>query len=66
MTTDQNTRRLLPWTDVLKRERRKMFVDQILLAKGVTTLTAPSGGGKTTLATTIAMTVGSAGPHPAS
>ena len=43
-----------------------MLVDQILLAKGVTTLTAPSGGGKTTLATTIAMTVGSTGPHPAS
>jgi hypothetical protein len=46
-----------PWSDLLKRERRELLVDDLLFTTGVTTLTAPSGEGKTTLALSIALSV---------
>lgn len=46
-----------PWPDLLKRERRELLLDDLLFTTGVTTLTAPSGEGKTTLALSVALTV---------
>lgn len=46
-----------PWGDLLKRERRELLVDDLLFTTGVTTLTAPSGEGKTTLALSLALSV---------
>ena len=43
----------LPWSDLLKRERREMLVPDLLLSIGVTTLVAQSGEGKTTVAMAI-------------
>jgi hypothetical protein len=50
-----------PWHDLLKRERREMLVDELLFTTGVTTLTAPSGEGKTTFAMSLALTVDTGG-----
>jgi hypothetical protein len=49
------------WPDLLKRPRRELLVDELLFTTGVTTLVAPSGQGKTTLALSIALTVATGG-----
>ena len=50
-----------PWPELLNRTRREMLVDELLFTTGVTTLVAPSGEGKTTLALSIALTVATGG-----
>ena len=44
----------LPFTDILKRERREMLVPDLLFNAGVTTLVGQSGNGKSTLCMAIA------------
>lgn len=46
-----------PWPDILKRKRREMLVEDLLFTTGITLLSAPPGGGKTTLALSVALTV---------
>jgi hypothetical protein len=65
MADDDDIRRLFPWIDVLKRERRKMLLEHLLFERGVTTVPGPSGGGKTSFGIAIAMAVGSIGEKPA-
>ena len=50
-----------PWPELLNRTRREMLVDELLFTTGVTTLVAPSGHGKTTLALSIALAVATGG-----
>ena len=50
-----------PWPELLKRPRREMLVDELLFTTGVTTLVAPSGEGKTTLALSVSLTVATGG-----
>jgi hypothetical protein len=50
-----------PWPDLLKRPRRELLVPELLFTTGITTITAPSGEGKTTLALSIALTVATGG-----
>jgi hypothetical protein len=50
-----------PWPDLLKRPRRELLVHEVLFTTGITTLTGPSGEGKTTLAIAIALTVATGG-----
>src|SRR6516164_3024332 len=50
-----------PWPELLSRTRRELLVDELLFTTGVTTLVAPSGQGKTTLALSIALTVATGG-----
>jgi hypothetical protein len=45
------------WSELLKKQRREMLIEHLLFTTGVTTLVAESGGGKTTLAMAVAMTV---------
>jgi RecA-family ATPase len=48
---------LRPITDLLKIERRKQLVPNLLHAKGVTTIVAPSGEGKTTTMFSMGLSV---------
>src|SRR5262249_2559267 len=59
MTADNKSENLqaYPWSELLKRPRREMLVEGLLFTTGVTTLVAPSGEGKTTLALSLAITV---------
>ena len=59
---DNDDLTLHPWPDLLKRERRELLVPELLFSTGVTTLVAPSGEGKTTLASSIALSVGTGSP----
>jgi hypothetical protein len=49
------------WPELLKRPRRELLVNDLLFTTGVTTLVAPSGDGKTTLALSISLTVATGG-----
>jgi hypothetical protein len=49
------------WPELLKRPHRVMLVDDLLFTAGVITLVADSGGGKTTLAIAVALTVATGG-----
>jgi AAA domain len=53
--------RFYAWPELLKRPHRELLVPDLLFTKGITTLTGTSGGGKTTLAQAIAMTVATGG-----
>jgi hypothetical protein len=50
-----------PWTEILDAPARSELIEEIIFTAGVTTLVARSGGGKTTLAHAVNMTVGSGG-----
>ena len=50
-----------PWPDLLKRPQRELLVHELLFTTGLTTLTAASGEGKTTLAVSVALTVATGG-----
>jgi hypothetical protein len=50
-----------PWTEILDAPARSELIEEIIFTAGVTTLVARSGGGKTTLAHAVGMTVGSGG-----
>src|SRR6516225_9047147 len=49
------------WSELLKKQRREMLIEHLLFTTGVTTLVAESGGGKTTLAMAVAMTIATGG-----
>ena len=49
------------WSELLKKQRREMLIEHLLFTTGVTTLVAESGGGKTTKAMAVAMTVATGG-----
>ena len=59
MRADNQSEKLqaYPWAEIFNRPRREMLVDELLFTTGVTTLVAPSGEGKTTLALSLALTV---------
>jgi AAA domain len=46
-----------PWSELIKQPRRETLVDNLLHSSGLSTLVAPSTGGKTTLAHGLARTV---------
>ena len=43
------------WPELLTRPRREQLVDEVLFTKGVTTLVAQSGDGKTTFANSVGL-----------
>jgi hypothetical protein len=49
------------WPELLTRPRREQLVDEILFSKGVTTLVAQSGEGKTTFANSVGLTAATGG-----
>jgi hypothetical protein len=49
------------WPDLLNRPHRVMLVDDLLFTAGVITMVAGAGGGKTTLALSLALTVATGG-----
>ena len=60
---DDDLEKLRPysWPELLTRPRREQLVDEILFTKGVTTLVAQSGDGKTTYANSVGLTVATGG-----
>jgi hypothetical protein len=58
---DEATIKIYPLSELMKRKLREELVPNLLFKKGITTLVAPSGEGKTTLAMSIALLVASGG-----
>jgi hypothetical protein len=54
---DDDTIKIYPLSELMKRKPRAVLVEHFLFMKGITTLVAKSGWGKTTTAVSIALSV---------
>jgi hypothetical protein len=61
MPSDTDDFKIYPFSELMKRKPREVLVEHLLFKKGITTLVAQSGEGKTTLAASIAPLVAGGG-----
>jgi hypothetical protein len=61
MPSDDDDFKIYPFSVLMKRKPREILVEHLLFKKGITTLVAQSGEGKTTLAASIAPLVAGGG-----